>query len=52
MKVYFDNAATTPLAPEVLDAMLPMLRDDFGNPSSTHQFGRKTKSAIEMARKT
>ncbi len=52
MKVYFDNAATTPLAPEVLDVMLPLLRDDFGNPSSTHQFGRKTKSAIEMARKT
>lgn len=52
MKVYFDNAATTPLAPEVLDVMIPMLRDDFGNPSSTHQFGRKTKSAIEMARKT
>jgi cysteine desulfurase len=52
MKVYFDNAATTPLAPEVLDVMLPMLRDDFGNPSSTHQFGRKTKSAIEMARKS
>lgn len=51
MNVYFDNAATTPLAPEVLDVMLPMLRDDFGNPSSTHQFGRKTKSAIEMARK-
>jgi cysteine desulfurase len=52
MKVYFDNAATTPLAPEVLDVMLPLLRDDFGNPSSTHQFGRKTKSAIEMARKS
>ncbi|MCZ4409660.1 cysteine desulfurase family protein [Cryomorphaceae bacterium 1068] len=52
MRVYFDNAATTPLAPEVLDVMLPLLRDDFGNPSSTHQFGRKTKSAIEMARKT
>jgi cysteine desulfurase len=52
MTVYFDNAATTPLAPEVLDVMLPLLRDDFGNPSSTHQFGRKTKSAIEMARKS
>lgn len=52
MRVYFDNAATTPLAPEVLDVMVPMLRDDFGNPSSTHHFGRKTKSAIEMARKT
>jgi len=52
MKVYFDNAATTPLAPEVYDVMAPMLRDEFGNPSSTHQFGRKTKSAVEMARKS
>lgn len=52
MKVYFDNAATTPLAPEVYDVMIPLLRDEFGNPSSTHQFGRKTKSAVEMARKT
>ncbi len=51
MEVYFDNAATTPLAPEVLDEMLPLLRHHFGNPSSTHHFGRKTKSAIEMARK-
>jgi len=51
MTVYFDNAATTPLAPEVFDVMAPMLREDFGNPSSTHHVGRKTKSAIEMARK-
>lgn len=51
MKVYFDNAATTPLAPEVLDAMLPYLSDHFGNPSSTHQFGRKAKAALETARK-
>lgn len=51
MKVYFDNAATTPMAPEVLDAMLPYMREHYGNPSSTHQFGRKTKSAIETARK-
>jgi len=51
MDVYFDNAATTPLAPEVLDVMIPMLENDFGNPSSTHHFGRRTKSAIEMARK-
>ena len=50
-RVYLDNAATTPLDPEVLDAMLPFLKEDFGNPSSIHTFGRKTKSAIEMARK-
>ncbi|MFN2424424.1 MAG: cysteine desulfurase family protein [Cryomorphaceae bacterium] len=52
MKVYFDNAATTPMAPEVLEAMMPYLREHHGNPSSTHQFGRKTKSAIETARKS
>ncbi len=52
MKVYLDNAATTPLAPEALEAMMPYLQNHFGNPSSTHQFGRKSKSAIETARKT
>ena len=52
MTVYFDNAATTPVAPEVVDAMLPYLTEHFGNPSSTHQFGRKAKSAVEMARKS
>jgi cysteine desulfurase len=52
MKVYFDNAATTPMAPEVLEAMMPYLSEHFGNPSSTHSFGRKTKSAIETARKS
>jgi cysteine desulfurase len=52
MKVYFDNAATTRLDPEVLNAMMPFLADDFGNPSSIHAFGRKTRSAIEQARKT
>ncbi|HCA82285.1 MAG TPA: cysteine desulfurase [Flavobacteriales bacterium] len=51
-RIYLDNAATTALDPEVLDAMLPLMRDDFGNPSSTHHFGRKTRSAIETARKT
>lgn len=50
-KVYLDNAATTPMAPEVLDAMLPYLKDEFGNPSSSHFFGRKTKAGIEMARR-
>ena len=49
--IYLDNAATTPLAPEVLEAMLPFLENDFGNPSSTHSFGRKTKNAIEITRK-
>ncbi len=52
MKVYFDNAATTPMAPEVLEAMIPYLSEHYGNPSSTHSFGRKTKSAIETARKS
>ena len=52
MKVYLDNAATTPLDPEVYEAMQPYLKEDFGNPSSTHSFGRQSKSAIESARKT
>jgi len=49
--VYLDNAATTPMAPEVLEAMLPYMQSFFGNPSSTHAFGRKTKTAIEQARR-
>lgn len=52
MKVYLDNAATTKLDEEVLKAMMPLLAEDFGNPSSIHSFGRKTRSAIENARKT
>jgi cysteine desulfurase len=51
MKVYLDNAATTPLDPQVYEAMQPYLKDGFGNPSSTHAFGRVSKSAIEAARK-
>ncbi len=51
MKVYFDNAATTPLDPEVFDAMKPFLLEDFGNPSSTHSHGRKVRAAIESSRK-
>jgi cysteine desulfurase len=51
MKVYFDHAATSPIDPEVLDAMWPVLKEDFGNPSSSHSFGRKVKSHIETSRK-
>lgn len=52
MKIYLDNAATTPLDKEVLDAMLPYLTEHYGNPSSIHAYGRKTRSAIEAARKS
>jgi cysteine desulfurase len=52
MNVYLDNAATTPVLPEVAQAMLPYLTEFFGNPSSSHAFGRKTKSALEQARRT
>ena len=51
MKVYLDNAATTPIATEVVDAMIPVLRDQFGNPSSTHGFGRETRALIEVSRR-
>ena len=51
MNVYLDNAATTPMLPEVVDAMLPFMREHFGNPSSTHAFGRRTKTSIEQARR-
>ena len=49
-RVYLDNNATTPIAPEVLEAMLPFYRDNFGNPSSIHAFGREVKVAIDEAR--
>lgn len=52
MKVYLDNAATTKLDENVLKAMMPLMLEDFGNPSSIHAFGRKTRAAIENARKT
>lgn len=51
-RIYLDNAATTPLDPKVLEAMLPFMTDFFGNPSSSHSFGRKTKTAIENSRRT
>lgn len=52
MKVYLDNAATTPIAPEVVDAMIPVLQNDFGNPSSTHAFGRSAKAILETSRRS
>jgi cysteine desulfurase len=52
MRVYLDNAATTPIAPEVVEAMLPVLKEGFGNPSSTHYYGRQIKALIETSRRT
>lgn len=52
MKAYLDNAATTPVAPEVVDVISNFLRTEFGNPSSTHSFGRKVKTQIETARRS
>jgi cysteine desulfurase len=49
--VYLDYNATTPIDPEVADVMLPYLREHFGNPSSSHWYGLKTKQAVENARK-
>ena len=51
-RIYFDNAATTALDKEVLDAMLPYMTTHFGNPSSIYSYGRETRLAIETARKT
>ncbi len=52
MKVYFDNAATTAIDEEVLEAMMPYLKEHFGNPSTQYSFGRDTRAAVEEARKT
>ncbi|PCJ81117.1 MAG: cysteine desulfurase [Bacteroidetes bacterium] len=49
--MYLDNAATTQLAPEVSEAMIPVLCEVFGNPSSTHSLGRKAKALIETSRR-
>lgn len=51
MRIYLDNAATTPLDPEVFEAMKPFMLEDYGNPSSTHAHGRKVRAAIESSRK-
>lgn len=51
-RIYFDNAATTALDQEVLDAMLPYMTSHFGNPSSIYSYGRESRMAIESARKS
>lgn len=50
-RIYFDNAATTPLDKAVLDTMLPYMTDKFGNPSSIYSYGRESRLGIESARK-
>ena len=52
MKVYFDNAATTKVRDEVIDEISSVLKNCFGNPSSTHSFGRSAKTYIETSRKS
>ena len=51
MKVYLDNSATTQVAPEVIDAMLPYFSDEIGNAQSVHSFGQRAKAAVEKARR-
>jgi len=51
-RIYFDNAATTPLDPIVLAEMMPFFTEHFGNPSSIYSYGRETRIAIEKARKS
>lgn len=51
MRIYFDNAATTPVSDDVFETMLPFLKNNYGNPSSSHQEGRTTRAALERARK-
>ena len=50
MSIFLDHNATTPLAPRVLDAMLPLLRGTHGNPASVHRFGREARAALDRAR--
>jgi len=51
MRVYLDNAATTPVDPQVFEAMRPYFEEEFGNPSSIHAHGRKIRAAVESSRK-
>ena len=49
--IYLDNAASTKIHDDVLDSMIPYLKEQYGNPSSIHRYGRLTRKAIEKARK-
>src|ERR1700686_4366521 len=49
-RIYFDHNATTPIAPEVLAAMMPYLTEEFGNASSIHAYGQNAREAVEQAR--
>lgn len=51
-KVYLDNAATTQIRPEVIQEMIKVMTEDYGNPSSTHSFGRSSKNILELSRKS
>ena len=50
-RIYLDNAATTPLSEEVIDAMVSVMKETFGNPSSTHSIGQEAKVLIENVRR-
>jgi cysteine desulfurase len=49
-RIYLDNASTTPVAPEIVEAIMPFLSEQFGNASSIHAFGQVTRNALELAR--
>src|SRR5216683_695455 len=51
MKVYLDNRATTAMAPEVIESMLPYFSEEIGNAQSVHSFGQRAKAAVERARR-
>ena len=51
-RIYADHAATTPLMPEALEAMLPFMKGNFGNPSSLHSWARKPREVVREARAT
>lgn len=50
-KIYLDNAATTPILDEVIDAMMTVMKTNFGNPSSTHSLGQEAKMILEENRR-
>ena len=51
-KIYFDNAATTKIDPSVLTTINHVMKENYGNPSSSHSFGRASRTIVEKARKS